>query len=65
MNRQELKDRFGNRIGEIKEDSNGNQTLYDRMSNRLGEYRKDRNVTLDRLGNRVGDGNQLTRLLTS
>lgn len=57
---QVLRDRLGNRIGEIKEEGN-KQTIYDRLGNRLGYY--DGRYTYDRYGNRVGEGNLLTRFI--
>ena len=57
-----LRDRFGNRIGEI-ETVNGRQILRDKNGNRLGEYDPETRVTRDRVGNRVGTGNLLVTLL--
>lgn len=59
---QVLKDKIGNRIGEIREQS-GRQVLYDKNGNRLGEYDPKSNVTRDKIGNRVGQGNLLATLL--
>jgi hypothetical protein len=58
-----LKDRLGNKIGEIKTESGGKQVIYDRLGNRLGYYDPKANITYDRLGNKIGSGNLLTRLL--
>lgn len=59
---QVLKDKHGNRIGEVKEQS-GHLVLVDKHGNRLGEYDPKANVTRDKHGNRVGQGNLLTTLL--
>ena len=55
-----LKDRFGNRLGEIK-DEGTRQTLYDKFGNRLGYY--DGRYTYDKFGNRFGEGNLLVAFL--
>ena len=59
---QVLKDDHGNRIGEIREQS-GRQVLFDKIGNRLGEYDPKTNVTKNKIGNRVGQGNLLATLL--
>jgi hypothetical protein len=59
---QILKDRFGNRIGEIRKEG----TYYwivDRNGNRLGYYNPSTNTTYDIHGNKVAEGNFLTNLL--
>ena len=58
--RQELKDRSGHRIGEIR-DEGSKQVIFDRNGHRLGYY--DGRYTYDRLGHRIGEGNLLTTLL--
>ena len=63
MSKEILKDRNGNRIGEIETASDGKQTIRDKNGNRLGEYNPSDNVTRDKNGNRVGEGNLLTRFL--
>ena len=64
MASQVLKDKNGNRIGEIKD--NGNvQTIHDKNGNRLGEYKLSTNTTHDRNGNKIGTGNLLVTLLNS
>lgn len=62
MKRQVLKDRVGNKIGEIR-DNGRVQTIHDRIGNKLGEYRPKTNTTHDRIGNKIGSGNLLTTLL--
>jgi hypothetical protein len=57
-----LRDRFGNRIGEIQT-RGSKQILRDKVSNRLGEYDARSNRTTDKCGNLVGTGNLLIRLL--
>jgi hypothetical protein len=57
-----LRDRAGNRIGEI-ETVSGKQVLRDKYGNRLGEFDPNTQVTRDRFGNRVGTGNLLLTLL--
>jgi len=59
---QVLKDKNGNKIGEIREQS-GRLIIVDRNGNRRGEYDPRTNVTKDKNGNRVGQGNLLTTLL--
>jgi hypothetical protein len=59
---QVLKDKHGNKIGEIREQS-GRQVLYDKNGNRLGEYDPKSNVTKNKVGNRIGEGNLLVTLL--
>lgn len=63
MNRQVLRDRNGSRIGEIEETSDGKLILRDKNGSRKGEYNPRNNVTYDRRGRRVGEGNLLTMLL--
>ena len=57
---QVLKDKYGNRIGEIKTENN-REVIYDKYSNRLGYF--DGKYTYDKYGNRIGEGNLLTTLL--
>ena len=60
--KQILKDKMGHRIGEVN-DQSGRRVLADRTGRRLGEYDPKMNVTRDRVGNRVGEGNLLAMLL--
>ena len=62
MAAQILKDKNGNKIGEIR-DNGINQTIHDKNGNKLGEYRPRQNTTHDKNGNKIGSGNLLTRLL--
>lgn len=62
MATQVLKDRIGNKIGEIR-DTGSVQTIYDKIGNKLGEYRPSSNTTHDKIGNKIGSGNLLTSLL--
>lgn len=57
---QILRDRLGNKIGEIKDEGN-KQFIFDKLGNRLGYF--DGKYTYDRLGNKIGQGNLLTTLL--
>jgi hypothetical protein len=59
---QVLRDKRGNKIGEIKEMS-GKEVIYDKQGNKQGEYDPKMNVTRDKRGNKVGQGNLLTTLL--
>ena len=59
---QVLKDKNGNRIGEIRE-SSGRQVIVDKNGNRCGEYDPKTDTTKDKNGNRVGTGNLLATLL--
>ena len=60
--RDELRDRHGNRIGEI-EINGSKRTLRDKAGNRLGEYDSRTGRTRDKAGNPVGQGDLLTTLL--
>ena len=62
MATQVLKDKIGNKIGEIRE-ANGKFAIYDKIGNKRGEYDPKTNVTKDKIGNKVGSGNLLTSLL--
>ena len=57
-----LRDKYGNRIGEIRIDGS-KQTLFDSHFNRLGEYDSRTGWTRDKYGNPIGQGNLLTTLL--
>jgi hypothetical protein len=60
--REMLRDKYGNRIGEI-EIKGSKRTLRDKYGNRLGEYDSHNNWTRDRYGNPVGQGDLLATLL--
>jgi hypothetical protein len=62
MANQVLRDKNGNRLGEIREQF-GRLVIVDKNGNRKGEYDPKTNVTRDRNGNRIGSGNLLTTLL--
>lgn len=57
---QVLKDRYGSKIGEIRDEGN-KQTIYDKYGSRLGYY--DGRYTYDKYGSRIGEGNMLATLL--
>ncbi len=57
---QVLKDRYGRKIGEIRDEAN-RQTIYDKYGVRLGYY--DGRYTYDRYGRKIGEGNLLATLL--
>jgi hypothetical protein len=57
-----LKDKGGNKIGEIKT-RGSKQVLYDRHGSKLGEYDENTDITHDKHGRRVGTGNLLSSLL--
>jgi hypothetical protein len=59
---QVLKDKNGNKLGEIKEQS-GRLIITDKTGNRRGEYDPKTNITKDKNGNKVGQGNLLATLL--
>ena len=65
MATQILTDKNGNRIGEIETDSSGRQTALDVNGNRVGEYDPIYNTTYDKNHQRIGEGNQLSSLITS
>lgn len=60
--KQELKDRLGRKIGEIRDEGN-KQYIYDRLGCKLGYF--DGKYTYDRLGRKIGSGNLLVSLLTN
>jgi hypothetical protein len=60
--REVLRDRYGNRIGEI-EFNGSKRVLRDKYGDRLGEYDSHDNWTRDKYGNPVGQGDLLTTLL--
>lgn len=60
MATQELKDRFGHKIGEIRDEGN-RQVIYDRFGHKKGSF--DGTYTYDSFGHRVGSGNLLATLL--
>ena len=60
--RKVLRDKYGNRIGEI-EISGSKRTLRDKYGNRLGEYDSHDNWTRDKYGNPVAQGDLLVTLL--
>lgn len=62
MATQVLKNKQGNCIGEIREQSRW-FVPHDKCGNRLGEYDPKANVTKNKQGNQVGTGNLLTTLL--
>jgi hypothetical protein len=62
MATQTLRDRHGNKIGDIRE-LGGKQVIFDMHGNKLGEYDPKLNITKDNHGNKVGQGNLLSSLL--
>lgn len=60
MARQELKDRFGHKIGEIRDEGN-RQMIYDRFDHKKRSF--DETYTYDAFRHRVGSGNLLSTLL--
>lgn len=58
--KQELKDRNGHKIGEIR-DEGLKQVIFDQSGHRLGYY--DGRYTYDQSGHRIGAGNLLATLL--
>jgi len=63
MSEQILKDKLGNKIGSIKNLSDGKLEIRDKLGNKLGTYDPKRNETYDKLNNKIGSGNLLTTLL--
>ena len=57
-----IRDRNSNRIGSIVE-SGGRQIARDKIGNTLGYFYSKKNVTSDRFGNRVCEGNALSALI--
>lgn len=62
MATQILKDKYGSKIGEIR-DNGSVQTIHDKYGSKLGEYRPSTNTTHDKYGSKIGSGNLLTSLL--
>ena len=62
MSSQVLRDRNGNKIGEIKEEGSV-LVIRDKNGNKKGSYDPKTNTTRDKNGNKVGTGNLLTTLL--
>ena len=60
MAKQELKDRYGHKIGEIR-DNGSKQEIYDQYGHKLGYF--DGKYTYDNYGHKIGSGNLLTTLL--
>ncbi|MEK4034894.1 hypothetical protein WOC76_09320 [Methylocystis sp. IM3] len=58
-----LRDKMGNKIAILKKLMDGNMAIYDRYGTFRGTYVVKRDVTLDKLGNRVGYGNLLVTLI--
>lgn len=63
MNREIIRDWLGKPIGSIETDSSGDQCLKDFYGRILGRYKKRFNATFDFYGRKIGNGNQLMRLL--
>lgn len=63
MNKEPIKNFFGQTIGYVETDNNGNQILRDFYNKILGYYYKDRNVTTDFYKRIIAKGNALTSLL--
>jgi hypothetical protein len=57
-----LKDASGKRVGRI-EDRGNKLEAFDETGRKVGEYDKSQDVTRDRSGRRVGQGNLLSSLL--
>jgi hypothetical protein len=62
MANQVLRDRYGNKLGEIVQES-GKLVLRDRYGNKKGFYDPSTDTTRDTYGNKVGSGNILATLL--
>ena len=60
MAKQELQDRYGHKIGEIR-DNGSKQEIYDQYGHKLGYF--DGKYTYDNYGHKIGSGNLLTTLL--
>jgi len=63
MQTQVLRNANGIKIGEIEHRSDGIQILRDANGMKKGEYEPKWNLTRDRDGRRVGEGNLLASLL--
>ena len=60
---QTLYDRFGSRIGTLKQRDDGNLEIYDKYGSLKGSYNIKNDETRDRSGRRVGYGNVLATLI--
>lgn len=58
-----LKDRYGNKIGQVLTKTNGTQVIKNKVGNNVGTYDPVKDVTKDRVGNVVGRGNLLATLV--
>jgi len=63
MNDIRLKDKHGNTVGHIKTDLTGRSRLTDKSGNTQGYYDPKTDRTIDKSGNTVARGNQLSNLL--
>lgn len=63
MANQELRDKTGRLLGNIKTLSDGKLELRDHTGNLKGTYNPKNNETRDKTGSLVGKGNLLTTLL--
>ena len=59
---EEIKDKNGHLIGKIETKSNGIKEAHDKFGHLLGKYDPKTNITTDKIGHKVGTGNQLTTL---
>jgi hypothetical protein len=59
-----VKDKTGQELGRIRELEFGKLEAYDRLGTALGNYDPRTDKTYDRLGLEIGDGNQLTWVIS-
>jgi len=64
MEKQELKDKTGRKLGEIRIES-GLEVLYDRTGRKLGSFDPKNKTTKDKSGRTIGKGNLLVTLLVT
>ena len=58
-----IKDRYGNLLGYIKDESNGRKSAWTRKGEVLGYYNPKDNTTKDRRGNLLTRGDILSNLI--
>lgn len=63
MNTSFVKNAHGNIIGSLTSESSGNQSLLNRQGSYLGMYKANMNMTVNRYGHIIGQGNILMTLL--
>ena len=58
-----IKDKYGNLLGYIKDESDGRKSAFTRQGQLLGYYNPKDNTTKDRMGNLLARGDILSSLI--